>query len=219
MSDAPNMPNKETSRNLAERFGMTREAVEGILGDTHREYVATTPSSAAATEGVQEISPSAPVIAPVLIKPKSNGRFMAAILVVLLIGLGITLTFRKGCFEQRQRGSAERSKSIDTVQNLLSREAEQASTPPVPPTQVAPGQVPPEALATPREEPLSGAQPSSIASKRGARSDQVQASPFTTSSGLEAQERLADLRASGNASARVKRLHRHGVTSYRVYER
>src|ERR1035437_3190870 len=172
MAEIPNVPDRTTARGLAERFGMTRDAVEGIIGDTHREYSSSItndePLSMTNDESIvgdgrmtngDQGTPAETLgtvpITPVVVR-NPNGGFLASILVLLFLGVGIALTFHRGCFEQRskvhpQATADERpsTKQLDTIQNLLTQEEQAASTPPVSPTQVErgrePGQVPPEA--------------------------------------------------------------------------
>lgn len=230
MADLPNVPDRNAARNLAstlglaERFGMTRESVEGILGETHREYATPMTNDeplSMTNEGGIESSPTPAAIpnAPVVVR-NPNGGFMASILVLLLLGVGIAITFHKGCFEQRSQVAKHASgdarsvaRSVDTIQNLLSQEEHEASTPPVSPTQVAPGQVPPEALAVPRETP--GSKAGTTAKGTAENSSEA----FTTTSNFDAQERLAEMRANGEKSAHVTKTKRHGVTSYEIHPR
>ena len=238
MADLPNVPDKNSIRSpastlgLAERFGMTRESVEGILGETHREYSSSMTNDESivgdgrmTNKGGIGPSPTPAAIpnAPVVVR-NPNGGFMASILVLLLLGVGIALTFHQGCFEQRsqvvkQANGDTRSvaRSVDTIQNLLSQEQHEASAPPVSPTQVAPGQVPPEALTVPRETP--GSHAGTSESGRAANTAGNSGEAFTTTSNFDAQEKLAELRANGEKSAHVTKTKRRGVTSYEIHPR
>jgi hypothetical protein len=210
MAESPHLSSERASR-LAERFGMTRADVENLLTETHAEYSADAlppmlapdaPIEQAARAIPNAESPAIPPAVSTRTQPLSGG-FIAVLLTVLLIGLGIALSFRQGCFQQRHEGQA--AKPVDTIQNMLNNAAEQASSP-RPPTNVPPGEVPPEALAVPREEPLVH------------HTDRIAASKpaLETSSNLEAEERLAELRASGNSRARMRTIHKGGSISYQV---
>ena len=151
-------------------------------------------------------------------KPLSGG-FIAAVFVVLLIGLAITASFRQGCFARRN--AAPTAVPTDTISSMMNHAAAQASTPPVPPTAVPPGEVPPEALVVPQEEPPPGraahsgvtneAQAMRAASKRAPRPVLI------TPSNFAAEEELAKLHADGNTDAYMSAVHRQSGVTYRVY--
>src|ERR1044071_336621 len=136
-------PTNDTRRQaLAERFGMTPDAVERLLTDTHSEY-----SSGPVSE---------PETPPPAAKPphtSAGGGLTAAILVALFVVLGITMSFNKGCFEQRNHAHEMAKKQVDTIQSMMNSQAQVASTPPVTPTEVGPNDVPPELLVAPKETP------------------------------------------------------------------
>ena len=231
---------------LAERYGVTPDAMEAIISATGHEYSpapsANLPPSEHAPEApiehaasmlasseisslLNENNPTAPMPAPIVIhetKPLGSG-VLTAIFTLLLIALGIALSFQRGCF--RQRRLSEITKPVDTIQSLLSQQAQKASTPPQNPTQVSPEQVPPEALVVPREEPpgTSGTPSNSgIMSEAEAEKASGISSPkpvLQTSSNFEAEERLAELRAGGFAKARIKAMHKGGGTVYRIYRK
>jgi hypothetical protein len=213
MAESPHLTSQsERARQLAERFGMTRADVENVLTETHAEYSgdALPPAMLAPEAPIEQAaratpnaeSSAIPSAASTRTQPLSGG-FIAVLLTVLLIGLGIALSFRQGCFQQRHEREA--AKPVDTIQNMLNNAAEQASSP-RPPTNVPPGEVPPEALAVPREEPPANHADHTAASKP----------TLETSSNFEAEERLAELRANGNSHARMKTIRKGGSISYQV---
>jgi hypothetical protein len=191
MPEAPTplSPTSERRQQLAERFGMTPDAVERILTDTHDEYAATTVAS--------EQNP------PVAKRTSSGtgGGLTAAILVALFVILGITMSFKKGCFEQRNHASKVAQKPVDTVQTMMNDQTQAASTPPVTPSDVDSNEVPPEALVVPNETP--GASNSGITTM--AQAVRQSRPVAVTSSYFEAQERLAELKSEGRSRARMVR--------------
>jgi hypothetical protein len=203
MPEAPKASTNSGRREeLASRFGMTPDAVERLLTNTHAEY-ATGP----------EASPPPPVTKPV--PPQAGGGLMAAILVALFVVLGITMSFKKGCFDQRVRSPHLAQKApVDTVQAMLNKQAQVASTPPVTPSDVGPNEVPPEALVAPKETP--GASNTGITTMDQA--EKASGAAVTTSSNFEAQERLAEMKSNGNRKAHIVR-HKGRVPSYEVRER
>src|SRR5581483_10634386 len=216
---APIWTPRSRSQALAERFGMAPEDVERLLEETHREYAGEVlpPVSSIGTSPVEEAAAKLPSAENESVPPATTGArplsggFIAGLFTVLLIALGIALSFREGCF--RQRHAREAQKPVDTIQSLLNRATTQASTP-RPPTNVAPGEVPPEALVVPREEPPGTSGP---ASSRGitSESEALKADhlpTLETPSNFEAEERLAELRANGNSHAHMKAVRRgHGT--------
>jgi hypothetical protein len=232
MPDRAESKSPQHTRSLAERFGMTPGAIDDLLRGTHEEYSATpslppvearipTPIEEAATlletsepENMttpsNTPSPQSSEVKRISTMPVSGG-FIVAVFTVLLIVLGIAVSFRRGCFEQRKDHAA--AKPVDTIQNMLAQQAEKASTPPVVPTQVPPDSVPPEALAIPHNEPGS--------SGNAARSSVAAHGPghpaLETTSNYEAEEHLAELKADGNSKAHLKQIRKNGVTRYEVY--
>lgn len=201
MSGAPTSDARRME--LARKFGMTPDAVERLLTDTHSEYAAETVAEAAPAEPTKVVQKHI---------PSGGGGLMAAILVALFVILGITMSFNKGCFEQRHHAARMASqKPIDTIQTMLNNQTQAASTPPVTPTDVGPNDVPPEALVAPKETPN--------ASNTGITTmAQAEKSSHVTSSNFEAQERLAELKSEGKTKAHIVR-HKGRVPSYEVQER
>ena len=232
MAESPDLtPQNERTRRLAERFGMTREDVEHLLSATNAEYSSPTlpPTEIAeespierAAERISSPPTSQPTVPTSTSQNKPlSGGVIAGIFIVLLIGLGIALSFREGCFEQR--GMKQASKPVDTVQRILDSAAEQASAPSAP-TQVAPGELPPESTTIPQESPPGTTGPPSHSTSP---SESKPASPhgaasaskplFTTTSEFQAQERLAELRADGNTHAHILAKRKGGSLSYQVF--
>ena len=208
MAESPIPPSNPLAARLAERYGMTVENADELLSKTKSEYSAsalppTEEKPATPIEQAAATLSNAPVTQAVNSKPFGGG-FLAAIFVVLLIGLGVALSFQKGCFRQRMERQA--AKPVDTIQSLLNQQAKQASTPPVQPSQTPPNEVPPEALAVPQESP---------AGTTGKPAPAVSSS-FSTSSNFEAEERLAELHAQGYTKAHMKAVKRHGSIIYIV---
>jgi hypothetical protein len=217
---------------MAARFGMTREAVEELLHQTHAEYPdATMPPMEPAAKTPIELAEEKitntpePVATPPLPRATTKplgGGFLAAIFIVLLIVLGVALSFSQGCFHRRIGQQA--AKPIDTIQTLLNNAASEASSPPQP-TNVAPGQVPPEALIVPREEPPGTSGPPSnsgiTTEAQALKAEQnVPHSPtFVTSSNFEAEEELARLHAEGRSHAHLRSLRTRGGIRYRVFSK
>jgi hypothetical protein len=170
-------------------------------------------------------NPTAPTAKPPVktVEKKSiGGALLAGIFTLLLIALAVVASFQRGCF--RQRHSAESVKPVDTIQSLLSQQAQRASTPPQSPTQSSPNQVPPEALVVPREEPpgTSGTPSNSgITNEAEAeKSTGIAARPeLSTSSNFEAEERLAELHAGGIRKAHMKAVRKGNATIYKIYRR
>ncbi len=234
MAERPESSSPNSSRSLAERFGMTLDAVEDLLRGTHEEYaypqslppVEDTPSAPiveaagmlAESEPMptNQDNPTAPAsseTSTTVVKTKSvmpvSGGFMAAIFTVLLIAFGIAASFSHGCFEQRKDHPA--AKPIDTIQNMLHEQDEKASTPPEPPTQTPPGQVPPEALAVPNDKAPKTSEAAPLPHTSHAK--------LQTTSSFEAEEQLAELRADGNSKAHIKRIRKNGMMRYEVYSK
>ncbi|MFI5202254.1 MAG: hypothetical protein ACHQNE_07695, partial [Candidatus Kapaibacterium sp.] len=225
-------PSSDRASAMAARFGMTREAVEELLHQTHSEYPsaeasALPPAEPAAKTSIEQAAEKLPVnpeaVPPPAARPAAKplgGGFIAAIFIVLLIALGVALSFRQGCFHRRnERQSA---KPVDTIQMMMNSAAKQASSPPLPATNVPPGEVPPEALVVPREEPPGTSGPNSnsgiTTEAQALQADQIPPlkPALVTSSNFEAEEELAQLRAGGKSHAYMKAVHRHGTISYRV---
>ena len=236
MAERPNLISQserstsDRASRLAERFGMTRADMEGLLTETHAEYPnaplppATLTPHVPIERAAETITTPPASSTPAPVQPQSkplSGGFIAGLFTVLLIGLGIALSFHQGCFQQRHEISA--AKPVDTVQNMLNNAAEQASTP-RPPTNVPPGEVPPESLVVPREEPPgTSGQPSNSGSTTESQAKRAAVSAprpvLQTSSEFEAEERLAELRADGNSHARIRVLHKSGRVAYQVVAR
>ncbi len=219
---------------LAKRFGMTPEAMEELLQQTHSEYAGALlpPVEPKAETPIEQAAKSVPTFPETLpdtpqgkhptAQPISGG-FIAAIFVVLLIGLGIALSFRQGCFHRR--GEQTSAKPVDTVQSMMHHAAAQASTPPQPITNTSPSEVPPESLVVPQEEPPGVTGPptnSGITTEAQALRAEKQPVPkplLITASNFDAEETLAKLHAEGNRRAYMRAVHStHGVT-YRIYAR
>jgi hypothetical protein len=189
------------ARRLAERFGMTRADIEHLLTDTHAEYAKDTPPKSSL--------PPVESAAPASSHPKPlSGGVLAVIFTILLIGLGIALSLKQGCFEQRRDRLAapdnrSHAKPADSTKNIQDQEPEQSAAP-FPPTTVPPGELPPEAQV---KIPKSITHHAKAASPRPL---------LQTSSEYEAEERLADLRADGNTKARIRSIRKHGTVSYQI---
>ena len=211
MAESPIPPSSNPlAARLAERYGMTVENADELLNKTKSEYSgsAMPPVEEKPETPIEQAAatlPSAPVTQTVKSK-QFGGGFLAAIFVVLLIALGVALSFQKGCF--RQRMEREAVKPVDTIQSMLSQQAKQASTPPVQPSQTPPNEVPPEALAVPQEEPP-GSTGKPVPWTPGL-------APFSTTSNYEAEERLAELHAEGYSRAHMRAVKRHGSITYIV---
>ncbi len=237
MTISPTSPSGDRASALAERFGMTRDAVEELMQQTHSEYPtaaqppveprAEVPIERAADilrptapSTVAEPPPSTP--ARQSSKPLSGG-FIAAMFIVLLIGLGIVASFRQGCFARRTGTQAP--VPTDTIAAMMQSAKNQASSPPVPPSPVAPGQVPPEALIVPREEPPKITKPpihTGITTEVQALRAEAKPVPkpvLVTPSNFEAEEELARLHAEGMSRSYLSAVHRRNGVTYRVYER
>jgi hypothetical protein len=238
-----NIPTTPAAR-LAERYGMTPEAIEAIIRGTAQEYPKTTPQSdlpptsphealieqAASTLSESDTmaksskdNPTAPTAKPPVktVEKKSiGGALLAGIFTLLLIALAVVASLQRGCF--RQRHPAESLKPIDTIQSLLTQQAERASTPPQSPTQSSPNEVPPEALVVPREEPpgTSGTASNSGITKeaKAEKSTGIAGRPeLSTSSNFEAEERLAELHANGARKAHMKAVRKGNAMIYKIY--
>ncbi len=199
---------------LAERFGMTRADIEHLLTATHAEYSGDTPPPPGLLQ-TPTVLPEQPIVRSASNPKPLSGGFLAVIFAVLLVGLAIAASLKEGCFPQRsdRRMAAENRshpKPVDTLKKMQNPEAGQADsssnqpTAPIPPTNVAPGELPPESL--------SGI-PKSIAHHVKSASPRP---ILQTTSNFEAEERLADLRADGNTKARIKSVRKHGAVSYQV---
>jgi hypothetical protein len=200
---------------LAERYGMTADNVDELLTKTQSEYSGTLPPVTPSDTPIEQAAANIGTTTTTRVKSGSekslSGGLLAAIFVVLLIALGVALSFQKGCFHQRDEAKAPAH--IDTIQSILKQQAEQASTPPIPPSTTNPNDVPPEALVVPREEPPgTSGKPSSS----GITSATQSPSTLRTSSNFEAEERLAELRANGYARAHMKTIKRRGSVTYIV---
>lgn len=239
MAERPRLPTpSDRTSAMAARFGMTREAVEELLHQTHAEYPAATlegttlPVAEPVTEtpieqAAQKLSGNVESIPPPPAAhqgPKPiGGGFIAAIFIVLLIALGIALSFRQGCFERRIGRKA--AKPADTIQTMMNSAARQASLPPVPATNVPPSEVPPEALVVPREEPPGTSGPNSnsgiTTEAQALRADHLapRKPTLVTSSNFEAEEELAKLHAEGKSHANMKTTRTRGGARYRVFSK
>jgi len=219
---------------MAARFGMTREAVEELLHQTHAEYPAAEgstlpPAKPAPETPIEQAAQQLPekfdaVSAPPLARPPAKplgGGFIAGIFIVLLIALGVALSFRQGCFHRRIE--PQPAKPVDTIQTMMNRAATQASAPPLTATTVPPGEVPPESLVAPREELPGTTGPASnsgiTTEAQALRTDHLPPPKpvLVTSSDFEAEEELAQLHAGGKLHAYMKSVRKHGTISYRVF--
>jgi len=232
MAERPPQPSpNDRASALAARFGMTREAVEQLLHQTHAEYpAASLPTEPTAKTPIEQAAEKLPVTTEAVLPPATHppakplgGGFIAAIFIVLLIALGVALSFRQGCFHRRAERQA--AKPVDTIQTMMNDAAKQASAPPLPATTVPPGEVPPEALVVPREEPPGTSGPNSnsgITTEAQALQADRLASPkptLVTSSNFEAEEELAQLRAGGKTHAHMKAIRTHGGVRYSVFSK
>jgi|GEM_PF-2095414 len=233
MAERPQQPTPDDRASvIAARFGMTREAAEELLHRTHAEYPSATlpPIEPSAATPIEQAAQSLPTVDPMSMAPSGrlaakplSGGFIGAIFLVLLIVLGVALSFRQGCFQRRAERHSARQE--DTIQTMLNGAAAQASSPPQSATTVAPGEVPPEALVVPREEPPgTSGPPSNSGITTEAQALQADRLPppkptMVTSSNFEAEERLAELRANGKSHSHMKAIRRHGTISYRVFSR
>jgi hypothetical protein len=242
LTQDPSAPAREFSpaiMRLAERYGMTPQAIEQIIAGSPANgieqgfpTVAGAPATDAALSGAisEPLSASPGVAAKAVERPRPTGLGLPlAMVLILLIGVGLTLSVKQGCFQRRDSGPTNLSAARDTLQAQQTDSAKQASEPPIEPSSVAPPQVPPESLVTPRESPAGTTGPTSNAgatnmaqakkesAHRVTRS--VRKPTLTTSSPLEAEERLAELRAAGNSRARIVRNGDEENPSYRVYTR
>ena len=212
-------------KSLAERYGMTAESIEDILRGTHEEYRAASPTLPVEETPVPPIVEAAKVLPPTppatvppplhRTRPISGG-FMVAIFTVLLIALGIAISFRRGCFEQRSERTA--LKPVDTIQTLLQKQAEKASTPPETPSDVPPDVVPKESLEVPNVAPLETPRAPKKEAQHEEKTSTTKPS-LETSSSYEAEEQLAELRADGATKAHIERVKKNGSTRYRVYSK
>src|SRR5579883_1251559 len=212
---------------LAERFGMTKESVENLLRSTHESYskIGTEtilppaePPRAPIEEAAAKIPSVTPEAPKPVVPPKKgiHAGLMFALLTILLIALGLALSFQHGCFKQREEKKIV--KPVDTIQSILNNAAKNASTPPQPPSNVVPNVVPPEALVVPREEPPgTSGKPSSSGITSEAQVEGATTRPFETRSNFEAEEKLAEMRANGNTRARMRAIRRHGSVVYQIY--
>jgi hypothetical protein len=255
LSDDRPMPERTYSpavQRLAERYGMTPDAIEQIItGTSAIEPNAdenTMPASTAAANvpvaaPVADVRPTSPetprpkpenpraAAKPALGTPKSGPGATIAIIAVAIIGLAIALSFKKGCFQQRNFSDRFRPNSTDTLQKMEAEAARQASEPPVQPTPVTPPQVPPEALVVPRETPTGTTGPPSSAgattmqeavkeSKAAVKKPAPAPKPILkTSSYMQAEERLAELHASGFTKAHIVAKGTGERKTYSVYSR
>jgi hypothetical protein len=225
-------------RQLAERYGMTPESIEQIVSGTATRSDATTPPVAEVAHEPSVAPTNVPVTPPVMerktsarvppARAKSGPGLPIAIAIVTLIGLGVALSFKQGCYRQRGSEQAVRPNASDTLQSQQLDAAKQASEPPVQPTPVTPPQVPPEALNVPRESPAGTTGPAGSPSKTtsptsgttsGATKPRVRKPVLTTSSTLQAEEHLAELRANGNMRARIVAHGSGAKRTYKVYAR
>lgn len=243
MAESPELPDvndREYSpaiRRLAERYGMTPEAIEQIVTGANAVAPGPTvtthaPSAVVDRAPAQHSAPlaDAPDNRKAAVPPSrtpSGPGLPIAIAIVVLIGLGVALSFKQGCYRQRGSDEALRPNVSDTLQSQQIDAAKQASEPPVQPTPVTPPQVPPEALNTPRETPpgTTGPPPPSDnqaqTAKSAPRSTGTRpAKPvLSTSSHLQAEEQLAELRANGNMRARIVARGTGAKRTYKVYSR
>jgi hypothetical protein len=224
-------PKSERTRRLAERFGMAPADLDELLSATHAEYgtsneaalnksassepASPTPVPPARTPIEQAAERIAPVPAPKPRRtPPPNKQLSAgtiiAIFTVLLIALGVAVSFQEGCFRQRKDRVAQ--KPIDTVQRMLDTAAARASAPQAP-TQVPAGQLPPESVTIPREAPVGTTGPPAPAASHTAKP------LLSTTSEFQAEEKLAELRADGNTHARLRATRKHGSVRYEVMGR
>jgi hypothetical protein len=195
---------------------MTRADIEHLLTQTHSEYLgdAAPPVAVPPTEPAPVSSVKPPDVPPASSsrpQPLSGGS-LAIIFAILLIGLAIAFSLKQGYFPQRSdRRVAQDIRSIpkpaDSVQNSQKDTTDDQSAPPFQPTTVPPGELPPEAAVS-----------SQITTPHPVRKAAVHP-VLQTSSNFEAEERLADLRADGNAKAHIKSVRKHGSVSYQVLAR
>jgi len=211
MAERPGQPPSNPLANrLAERYSMTAEDADELVSKTQREYSGTTlPPVEPSNTPIEQAAARIPEVTFVRKQEKSlSGGFLAAIFTVLLIGLGVALSFQKGCFQQRHQPKP--ATTVDSVESLLKQQADSASTAPAAPTQTSPGKIPSEALSTPREEP-----PGTLG-KSAAKGLGRHRATLRTSSNFEAEERLAELRANGYSRARMHSIRKNGSVIYIV---
>ncbi len=239
MAEGPQHPSpSDRASALAARFGMTREAAEELLHRTHAEYPAATsegsslpPAEQVAQPAIEQTAETLPnSVEPVPYPPAAEptarpqgGGFIAGIFIVLLIGLGVALSFRQGCFHRRI--PQHFAKPMDTIQTMVNGAARQASSPPLPVTNVAPPALPPEALVVPQEEPPGTTGPAShggiTTESQALRADHL-APPkpiLVTSSNFDAEEKLAELHAAGDSRAYMKSSRTRGGVRYRIFSK
>jgi hypothetical protein len=211
MAERPGQPPQNPLANrLAERYGMTAENADELVSKTQQEYSSTTlPPVKPSNTPIEQAAARIPDATPVKKQEKSlSGGFLAAIFTVLLIGLGVALSFQKGCFQQRHQPKPV--SPLDSVQSLIKQQADSASMPPVPPTQASPGKLPPEAAAAPREEPPGSS------GKPTTKGQSLRRPTLRTSSNFEAEEHLAQLRANGYSRAHMRSIRKNGNVIYIV---
>lgn len=238
-------PHSPAVQRLAERYGMTPDAIEQIISGTSsiREpaalesvnaepVIVEAPQTVAATDArpdrrLPRENPRVATHPPR--DPKSGPGLTIALAVVVLIGLAVALSFKKGCYSQRSAVVKFKPNATDTLQRLEAEAAQKASEPPTP-SPVTPPQVPPEALVAPKESPKGTIGPPSSAGattmqeaiKESQKSAPHSATPkpaLTTSSSLEAEERLAELHASGSRKAKIVVKGSGSRKTYSVYKR
>jgi hypothetical protein len=211
MAERPGQPPQNPLANrLAERYGMTAENADELVNKTQREYSGTTlPPVELASTPIEQAAARIPDATPIRKPEKSlSGGFLAAIFTILLIGLGVALSFQKGCFQQRHQ--LKTVSPLDSIQSLIKQQTDSASMPPVPPTQASPGKLPPEAAATPREEPPG------TSGRSTTKGLTLHRPTLRTSSNFEAEEHLAELRANGYSRAHMRSIRKKGNVIYIV---
>ena len=114
MAERPEAQNPLATR-LAERYGMTNDAVEDLMNQTQTEYSgkAAPPVETSSQTPIEEAAARLPSSADPTIMIKSankplSGGFLAAIFTVLLIALAVALSFQRGCFQQRNESRGQR---------------------------------------------------------------------------------------------------------------
>ncbi len=235
-----------TARKLAERYGVSPEVMEEIISDTrsrtkiprsagpavvnapqtihtvHEQPVAVllTPPIVAASVA-PPIAPSvAEPVAPVVIAPPivtqpvvvpptivrpddhRNDNALSAVTVILIILLILALI---GLFYlwQTQHAQAPSRPVADTAQVIQPRDTTPMTL------AIDTAKLPP---------PIANVQTVKPARHRARSRRAATSKSFFTSSGLAAQEHLADLRAQGNHKAYLETVNRGGNTFYRLHD-
>jgi hypothetical protein len=210
-----------SAKKLADRYGVSPEVMEEIISDTRNQASARVEAGtlervapvAPIIEKIQPTVPATPVVMPVVervVTPGQNtvvvagerdrGLSAGSVILGILLILAIVLLF----YFRPWSESTSIITRDSTAQAHLS-----------PPPDTLPATLP---AMIDTVDHSKGAIPT-VPAKHHSRSHR-RSTPrlYTTSSPIQAQERLAELRASGNSRAYLETVERNGNTYYRLHQ-